>query len=65
VDAIKVPDESMFRAGSRIIWVLVILLTGFIGAVIYLVVGRPSGSDRTGRPPIPPPMPPPPRGALG
>jgi phospholipase D-like protein len=63
VDAIKVPDESL--SGNRIIWVLVIILTGFIGAIIYLVVGRPSDADRAGRPPATPPMPPPPPGALG
>jgi hypothetical protein len=65
VDAIKVPDESMFRSGNRIIWVLVIILTGFIGAIIYLVVGRPSDADRAGRPLATPPMPPPPPGSLG
>lgn len=65
VDAIKVPDESMFKAGSKVIWVLVIVLTGFIGAIIYLVVGRPSEADRTRKPPITPPMPPPPPGSLG
>ncbi len=40
VDAIRVPDES-FRAGSRVVWVLVIALTGFIGSVVYLFAGRP------------------------
>ena len=46
VDAIKVPDDSMYRAGNKLIWILVIILTGIIGAIIYFVVGRPSG-DRT------------------
>jgi uncharacterized membrane protein len=41
VDAIRVPDDSHYRAGNKLIWVLVIVLTQVIGALIYLVVGRP------------------------
>ena len=41
VDAIRVPDDSAFRAGSKVIWVIVIAVTGFIGSVVYLVMGRP------------------------
>ena len=41
VDAIRVPDDSAFRAGSKVIWVIVIAVTGFIGSAVYLVVGRP------------------------
>ncbi len=41
VDAIRVPDESAFRAGSKVIWVVVIAVTGFIGSVVYLAMGRP------------------------
>jgi len=41
VDAVRVTDESSFRAGSKVIWVLVIAVTGFIGSVVYLAVGRP------------------------
>jgi hypothetical protein len=68
VDAIKVPDDSMFQAGNKLIWVLVILFAGFVGAIIYFVVGRPPGQGRgprsTGQisPDQPPPPPP---GALG
>jgi len=43
LDAIRVPDDSMYRAGSKTVWVLVIALTGFIGAIIYYAVGRPRG----------------------
>jgi hypothetical protein len=64
VDVIKVPDESMFQSGSRLIWVLVIVLAGFIGAIIYLVVGRPSQADRA-RKPAQSPVPPPPPGSIG
>lgn len=41
VDAVRVPDDSAFRAGSKVVWVVVIALTGFIGSLIYLAVGRP------------------------
>jgi hypothetical protein len=46
VDAVKVPDDSMYRAGTKITWVLVIVLTGLIGAIIYYAVGRPSQLSR-------------------
>ena len=49
VDAIQVPDDSMYRAGSKIIWVLVILFAEFIGAIIYFLVGRPSAEERSAR----------------
>jgi hypothetical protein len=42
VDAIRVPDDTHYRAGTKLIWVLVIVLTGFIGAAVYLAVGRPA-----------------------
>jgi uncharacterized membrane protein len=41
VDAIRVPDDSAFRAGSKLVWVVVIAVTGFIGSIVYLVMGRP------------------------
>jgi Phospholipase_D-nuclease N-terminal len=42
VDAIRVPDDAHYRAGTKLIWVLVIALTGFVGAAVYLAVGRPA-----------------------
>ena len=42
VDAIRVPDDSRYRAGTKLLWVLVIALTGLIGAALYLAVGRPT-----------------------
>ena len=42
VDAIRVPDDAHYRAGTKLLWVLVIALTGFIGAAVYLAVGRPA-----------------------
>jgi hypothetical protein len=44
VDAIRVPEDSMYKAGNKLIWVLVILLAGFVGAIVYFAVGRPSSS---------------------
>ncbi len=66
VDVVKVPDDSMFRAGTKLVWVLVIVITGLIGAIIYLAVGRPAPGNRGGAasPPTDQPPPPPP-GALG
>lgn len=66
VDAIKVPDESMYRAGNKLIWVLVILFAGFVGAIVYFLVGRPrdggrAGTDMAWRDQLPPPPP----GSLG
>src|SRR5687767_10931019 len=41
VDAIRVPDDSAFRAGTKTIWVVVIAVTGLIGSIVYLAMGRP------------------------
>jgi hypothetical protein len=41
VDVIKTPDDGRFRAGNQLVWVLVIVFTQLIGALIYLLVGRP------------------------
>lgn len=74
VDAVRVPDDSQFQSGTKLLWVLIIVLTGFIGSLIYLIVGRPQGgapkaiADRQVRADgptpdvgqIPPPPPPPP-----
>jgi hypothetical protein len=42
VDAIRVPDDAQYRAGTKLVWVLVIALTGLVGAALYLAVGRPA-----------------------
>lgn len=47
VDAIRVPDDRDYKTGTKLLWVLVILLTNSIGAFIYLFMGRP---DRAARP---------------
>jgi len=41
VDAIRVPDDSRYRAGTKLIWVLVILFFNCVGSIIYYAVGRP------------------------
>jgi Phospholipase_D-nuclease N-terminal len=62
VDVVRVTDESMFKAGNRLIWVLIVVLAGFVGALVYLFVGRPA--KVAAAPPTisgmePPPPPPP------
>ncbi len=52
VDAVKVPDDSMYRSGNKLIWVLVILLAPvLIGPIVYLVVGRPARTPSYRPPP--------------
>ncbi len=66
VDCIRVPDDRYFKSGTKVIWVIVIVLLGFIGAIIYLLAGRPDAatraSSKTGGdeadPPLPPAVPP-------
>ena len=58
VDCIRVPDDSMYRSGTKLIWIIVIALTQVIGAIIYPVIGRPAAGTRppaVGMPPPPPP----------
>jgi hypothetical protein len=59
VDAIPVSSDAMYRAGTKLIWVLVILLLNFLGAIVYFVVGRPTKNPTTGGW-----LPPPPPGSL-
>ena len=39
VDAVRAPEDS-YRTGTKLVWVLVIAITQFVGAVIYYLVGR-------------------------
>lgn len=41
IDAIRVPSDADFRAGNKVIWVLVILFMHCVGALVYFAVGRP------------------------
>jgi hypothetical protein len=67
IDCVRVPDDSMFQSGNKLIWVLIIVFTQIIGAVLYLLIGRPRADAAPGSPPRasspangPPSMPPPP-----
>jgi hypothetical protein len=42
IDAIRVPDDSQFRAGNKLLRVIVVVFLHIIGAIIYVAVGRPS-----------------------
>jgi Phospholipase_D-nuclease N-terminal len=60
VDAIQVPDDSMYRSGTKLVWVLVVVLTQVVGAIIYFAIGRPPrrAAPTSAPPPAPPPPPP-------
>jgi hypothetical protein len=60
VDAIQVPDDSMYRSGTKLVWVLVIVFLQLIGAVIYFAIGRPAKGTASPPPPGPSRLPPPP-----
>lgn len=45
---------------DKLVWILVIVLVGWLGAIIYLIVGRPKGWKPGEQPPAQqPPVPPP------
>lgn len=46
IDVLKVPSDDRFRAGTQLVWVLVIVFTQIIGSIIYLAIGRPEPSQR-------------------
>ena len=70
VDCLSVDDDSQYQSGTKLIWVLIIVLLHWVGALIYLAIGRPKAgaAPRVGpEPPQPPggrgsgpPLPPPP-----
>jgi phospholipase D-like protein len=66
VDVVRMPNDASFKSGTQIVWVLVILLGGLIGAIVYLVVGRPPGGATAARqhPAVTAPPPPPPSGTV-
>jgi len=66
VDVIRMPSDADFKAGTQIVWILVILLAQGIGAIIYLIVGRPPGGATAAREHPSPPrdIPAPPSGAI-
>jgi len=64
VDCVQVPDDSLYQSGNKLIWVLIIVLAQFIGAILYFIIGRPKGDAQPGGGTrgAPPPPPPPPGG---
>jgi len=72
VDCLKVPDDSLYQSGTKLVWVLVIVLLQGLGGIIYVAIGPPkAGSSGSGS--ADPPraatraddIPPPPAGAIG
>jgi hypothetical protein len=45
IDVLRTPDGA-FQTGTQLIWVLVVVLANIVGAIIYLVIGRPSPEAR-------------------
>ncbi len=41
IDVLRTSDDSRFRAGTQLVWVIVIVFTQIIGSLIYLAIGRP------------------------
>jgi hypothetical protein len=65
VGVIRMPSDADFKDGTKLIWILVILLAQGIGAIIYLAVGRPQGGATAAREhPATIVAPPPPAGAV-
>ncbi len=63
VDAVRVENDSMYQSGNKLVWVLVIVLLGFVGAIVYFVIGKPkpvAGPSRSVPSPPPGALPPPP-----
>jgi type VI protein secretion system component VasK len=64
VDAVNVPDDSMYQSGNKLVWVLIIVLLNWIGAIIYFAFGRPRPGQRprpgprqqSAAPPVSPPL---------
>ena len=59
VDAVRVPDDRMYRTGNKLVWVLVIVFGHLLGAIVYLAIGRPSSTSLRGSSSAIPPPPPP------
>ncbi len=53
VDCVQVPDDSMYQSGNKLVWVLIIVFLNWIGALLYLVIGRPRGERSSGGPASP------------
>ena len=47
MNVLRVSDASLYRSGSKMTWMLVIVVLGILGAFIYLLAGAPK--DETGQ----------------
>ena len=47
----------MYRAGTKLVWVLVILFGSLIGSIMYFAIGRPEPGAQPRRRGLPPPPP--------
>jgi hypothetical protein len=47
IHAIRTPKDAPFKSGDKTIWVVLILIGGFIGGVAYLLYGRPDPKANT------------------
>jgi hypothetical protein len=41
IDAIRMPSDADYRAGSKVFWVLVILFLPAFGGLLYFIIGKP------------------------
>lgn len=39
-DVVRAPGDFVFKAGSKVLWAIVVGLGGPMGALIYMLVGR-------------------------
>lgn len=47
---------SNYQGDDKTMWILIIILGGLIGAIIYMAVGRKQNQQRIGNTPPPPPV---------
>lgn len=64
VDCLQVPDDSMYESGNKLVWVLIIVFLNWIGALLYLLIGRPRGPRPSGSGPSAPGPSAPPAGPI-
>ena len=48
VDAARVPHDAMYRTGTKVMWILLIIFVGIIGPILYFAIGRPAKEVREG-----------------
>ncbi len=49
VDLVKRPAEAWAQSGqNQLVWALIVILVGFIGPLLYLLIARPALETATG-----------------